>query len=303
MNKIALIMPYFGKSPVWFDLYLYSCSKNPFIDFIFFTDCLEPKTIYTNTIFHNISYKDYCEKISHTLNISFTPQSPYKLCDVRPFYGIIHKKELEGYAWWGYGDLDLVYGDLSLIINNTRKHRYKIITTHADRVAGHFTIVKNESKCCTYAYKIKKWREKIENEKIYGLDEHDLTLIVYPFQKVIWRLHRCINKLIKVHPYTFFNFFNVITNKIAQLHIKEYYTSPLPLIGEKWIYDIKKNKIIAPNKKEIPYLHFLFFKKTPFWNNNIYWMEDCWNININKINEYNYIVFDKKSINYCNDIK
>ena len=33
--KIAMIVPYFGKWPEWMDLYLYSCSKNPQVDFLF----------------------------------------------------------------------------------------------------------------------------------------------------------------------------------------------------------------------------------------------------------------------------
>lgn len=48
--KIAMIVPYFGKWPEWMDLYLYSCSKNPQVDFLFFTDCLVPATVYPNTL-------------------------------------------------------------------------------------------------------------------------------------------------------------------------------------------------------------------------------------------------------------
>lgn len=48
--KIAMIVPYFGKWPEWMDLYLYSCSKNPQVDFLFFTDCLMPATVYPNTL-------------------------------------------------------------------------------------------------------------------------------------------------------------------------------------------------------------------------------------------------------------
>lgn len=39
MKKAAIIIPYFGKFPEWFNLYLYSCKKNPEVDFIFYTDC------------------------------------------------------------------------------------------------------------------------------------------------------------------------------------------------------------------------------------------------------------------------
>lgn len=29
-NKIAIIVPYFGRFQEWFDMYLYSCSKNSY---------------------------------------------------------------------------------------------------------------------------------------------------------------------------------------------------------------------------------------------------------------------------------
>ena len=53
--------------------------------------------------------------MSDTLGINFTQKhKAYKLCGCKPFYGVIHKEELRGYDYWGFGDIDLIYGDLSL---------------------------------------------------------------------------------------------------------------------------------------------------------------------------------------------
>lgn len=68
-NQICIIVPYFGLFPVWFDLYLYPCSRQKNIDFIFFTDCTIPKVVYDNTIFISVSFDDYCTYISGKLNI------------------------------------------------------------------------------------------------------------------------------------------------------------------------------------------------------------------------------------------
>lgn len=48
--KYAIIIPYFGKWPVWFDLYLKSARENECIDFYFFTDCPLPQNIYGNLL-------------------------------------------------------------------------------------------------------------------------------------------------------------------------------------------------------------------------------------------------------------
>lgn len=71
--SVVQIILYFGRWPEYFDLYLYSCSHNPMIKFIFYTDCPIPKEVYDNTIFKSISYKDYCEFVGKKLGILFTP--------------------------------------------------------------------------------------------------------------------------------------------------------------------------------------------------------------------------------------
>lgn len=297
-NKIAIIIPYFGKFPDWIDLYLFSCSKNPFVDFLFFTDCEIPSKTYSNTFFYNYNYKDYCERISQTLNVKFYPKNAYKLCDVRPFYGILHKKELEDYQYWGYGDIDLIYGDLALLLNEKNLGKYELITTHADRIAGHFTVIKKDSNFSTLCYKIENWKSKLEDERGLGVDEHDFTWLVHPFQKHIWRFHRILSKIIQIHPYNFFKVFNNITNLFTDYSIKEYYTTPLPENGESWIYDIKKNRIINPDSIEIPYLHFLFFKKTPFRKTDNYWREDFYHIDNEFVKNNGFIIINNHNIMY-----
>ena len=60
--KYAIIIPYFGKWPVWFDLYLKSARENECIDFYFFTDCPLPQNIYGNIFFFKYSWDDYCNE-------------------------------------------------------------------------------------------------------------------------------------------------------------------------------------------------------------------------------------------------
>lgn len=293
-TKIAIIIPYFGKFPDWIDLYLFSCSKNSFIDFWFFTDCDIPHKVYKNTFFKKITFKEYCEWVSHALGITFAPENPYKLCDLKVFYGIIHENLLKEYDFWGFGDLDLMYGDLSLVVNKNTLGRYNIITTHADRVAGHFTIIKRESKYSAFCLKIKNWKDRLEDKFVFGLDEHDFTALIYPIHKWVWRLHR----LTSIHHYKLFAFFNAITRLFSDISIKEYNTSPLPKSGETWVYNIKLNKIIAPNKSEIPYLHFLFFKKTPFWDNENYWKDGYYQISDEFESNKGTIIVNNKSISF-----
>ena len=60
--------------------------------------------------------------------------------------------------------------------------------------------------------------------------------------------------------------------------LHEYWTSPQPKEGEQWIYDIKSSSITDFKKRSLPYLHFLFFKKTPWLKADKYWHEDFWKV-------------------------
>lgn len=177
-----MIIPFFGKWPEWIDLYLYSCSKNSFIDFLFYTDCKIPKKVYANTIFIEVSFSVYCERVSNILNIDFHPNAPYKLCDLKPFYGVIHENELRNYDWWGFGDMDLVYGDLKSFINEKNMKCHDLLTTHVDRVAGHFTIIRKSSKYNNICLQLHNWQAMLQSDKNYGIDENSFSKVVRPIK-------------------------------------------------------------------------------------------------------------------------
>ena len=297
--KIAIICPYFGLFPVWFDLYLYSCSKNEAVDFHFYTDCDIPKRTYMNTIFHKMEFRDYCRLVSDRLSIAFHPKSPYKLCDLKPFYGIVHEQDILEYDYWGFADMDLVYGDLSPLIDKAKSGRYNLITTHADRVAGHFTLIKTKSSYTHACLSISNWEKRLLDEYVYGLDEHDFTLIIYPLQKQIWRGYRLLGKRLGFIYYDFFRLFNCITNQCSRHYFQEYYTSILPKDAEEWSYDLKSGHVLNPKGISLPYLHFLFFKKTQHYKAEHYWKEGFWQIsNVDFDNLKGNIIFTNEKVEY-----
>lgn len=271
MNKIAIIIPYFGKWPEWMDLYLFSASIQKNIDFLFFTNCEIPTKVYKNTIFHKTDYKSYCKRISTSLNINFSSENkPYKLCDCRPFYGIIHKKELQDYEFWGFGDIDLIYGDLSLIINDSNLIKYNFISAHSDRISGHFSIMRNIKQYNNICYKINNWKEKLESEHFYSLDEsRDYGYLINPSKRLVDIAYSILFKFIyKKGVYRYYDKANRLTKIFhPKILFKERYTTPVPQKNSPYIYDMKSHQILVPKDqwyKMSPdggksYLHFLFF--------------------------------------------
>lgn len=272
--KVAQIIPYFGKWPEWIELYFYSCGQNPMVDFIFYTDCPLPEHRYKNTIFHQCSYGEYCELISKRLHIDYKCAKPYKLTDLKPFIGAIHEEELRGYDFWGMGDIDLVYGNLGMVINENNLTKYDVVTTHNYHIAGHCCFCRNNEYYRNLCFKITDWKLKVTDEKAMSLDEGEWSNLVCPHILAIRRIHKYVFSPFGIHYFKVLDILNPLLHKKVLLH--EYWTSPQPQKGELWRYDM--GKIFDDSNRELPYLHFLFFKKTPWLEKDEYWHEGFWKV-------------------------
>lgn len=291
MNKIALIIPYFGEFPEWMPLYLYSCSRQRNIDFLYFTDCKLPKKIYDNTIFIRTTFAEYCEKVSNRLNIDFHPIKSYKLCDLKPFYGMVHEDDLNKYEWWGFGDLDLIYGDLSLLVNGENMRKYDLLTTHIDKVAGHFTIVRKDSEFTRVPLKIPNWMDKLTLDKHVFLDETEFAELVKPWK--VKKMNRIDYHFLAKHtnPNKKFWYYYWMDKMFpfggARALMKEFFTTFKPKNNTCIYYNLESGDIKVPLNQEEKiikgaarlYLHFLYFKKTKYWAENThYWQPGFYQI-------------------------
>lgn len=305
MNKIALIIPYFtAYPPIWLNLNFYTCSKQSNIDFIYFTDCdeiIHLASKYSNIICHKISFEDYCNNVSNRLGLAFHPQHAYKLCDLKPFYGFIHEDILKQYDFWGYGDNDLVYGNLEVLTSDNMLNSYDVITTMSERIAGHFAIFRNNEKYRTLGFKCPQWKEHLLLNEHVGFDESDWVRLVLPEKRILTAIYKSLFKPFMSYGKWVEMTYRLYSNKWNRKFTKEMFTTPIPKDGDVWTYDNKTGKIIAPDGRELPYLHFLFFKKTKYLETDKYWKDDFWKIdNVGDCSEITGIYF---SVNEVNDKK
>lgn len=141
MNKIVFIIPYFGKFNNYFQLFLNSCAYNKNFDWLIFTNDKRTfkypnnvKVIYTN-------FEQIKKKIESLFDFPITLNSPYKLCDYRPAYGLIFKEYIKDYIAWGYCDSDLIWGNISHFITEQDFLEYDKIG-----IFGHCSLYKNTDK-------------------------------------------------------------------------------------------------------------------------------------------------------------
>lgn len=273
MAKTAIIITYFGKWPEWSPLFFHSCGKNPIVDFIFFTDCGLPQTPPLNCKFINISYLKYCKLVSDRLGIEFMPERAYKLCDLKPFYGFIHAEELLGYDYFGYGDIDLVYGNLQQWLEPFYAGKKDVFSTHSNCVSGHFCLIRNVGRYTLKGFQIKGWKKKLLSLENKVLDEGAYSHKIMPRIRFI--------RYVLDHFFGIKEFYKrqSILEKyscifLKHIDAKELCTSPWPAFTDYWTYDCESGIVVDKEGRNLPYLHYLFFKQTEYWKENFdYWKE------------------------------
>ena len=238
MKSIILIVPYIGKWPLWFEAHLVSIAKNPTVNWLFITDCELPKNYPNNVRFIPTSLESLNIKINTVLGMD-VPLSPRKLCDVRPAYGEIFQEYISDYDFWGFCDVDIIWGDIRAYVTEPILSEYDIISSRKETISGHFTILRNTAAINSLYLSIPDYRGMLSQNKLMRIDEEAFTAYLKTPEiqlkcKIWWQDYLMNNKNGKAH--------------------QEYYL-------DRWIW--QEGKIInTKTGQEVMYLHFINWKRT-----------------------------------------
>lgn len=256
MKKIVLIIPYFGKFPNYFQLFLNSCGKNETIDWIIFTDIEDEFQYPKNVRYISMNFSDIKGLIQKKFDFPICLEAPYKLCDYRPAYGYIFEKYIKGYDFWGYCDSDLLFGDLREFLTDNLLNQY-------DKIGylGHLALYKNNKKM-NMAFKKKvdghsRYREVFSTEGNCIFDEWDYPsihhiLLSNGFKIKYW------DKFLDIYPYD--DQFKQVVQKITDTkpEKRKEIISKQPVIAmikNGHVYSVYKNRGQL-EVEEMAYVHF-----------------------------------------------
>jgi len=170
--EIGFIVPYFGQWPHWISYYLKSCETNTSFHWFIITDLEQPVRKLPNVHFVPMSLKELTDRISNQLQINPVIRHPYKLVDFKPAFGIIFEDILQEFPYWGYTDLDLIYGNLSHFFTKDILWSYDIISPNAEFVPGHFSVFRNNTHI-NHLFKIcPNWKEIFQSLRCFCFDEY-----------------------------------------------------------------------------------------------------------------------------------
>ena len=171
MKTICYIVPYFGKLPEYFQLWLDTCAFNNTINWLVITDDATPYKFPKNVVRQLSTFAAIKQKIQHHYNFKISLNQSYKLCDYKMAYGEIFKDELIGYDFWGYCDIDLIWGQIRHFFTDEILNNYDKLG-----MKGHSTIYRNISEINSiYRLDLKdqlSFRKVFTDEKIYCTDNN-----------------------------------------------------------------------------------------------------------------------------------
>jgi hypothetical protein len=240
MKSIILILPYFGKWPIWFEAHLVSIAKNPTINWLIVTDCVVPESYPSNIKFVNTTLQDLNKKVNKIVEAN-VPLTPRKFCDLKPAYGAIFNEYSSNYDFWGFCDMDIIWGDIRKFITKDILENYDIISSRKEAISGHFNLFRNTASLNNLYKQVSNYKELFEESKFKWFDEYVLTnfikerLIENTFEyKVYWP--------------------TILLNQERGIDSRqEYYLN-------RWMWQNSK-MINTKTNEEVMYLHFINWKK------------------------------------------
>ncbi len=137
MHSLLTISCYFGKLPEHFPVFLKSIERNPTIDFLLITDC-NVENLPPNFRVHNCTFHEMRDRLQGLFDFPIVLDRPYKLCDYKPVWGLAFSEYLVGYDFWGYCDLDMIFGDIRAFLPDSVREKYDKIYK-----LGHLTYYRN----------------------------------------------------------------------------------------------------------------------------------------------------------------
>ncbi|WP_417791588.1 DUF6625 family protein [Stutzerimonas xanthomarina] len=258
--SIVLLIPYFGRWPFWMPFFLETVRHNPDINWLFFSNCGIPENLPPNVCIRECSFDSYCELVSTRLGITFRPGSAYKLCDIKPALGHIHAADIVNFDFWGFSDIDLVYGDLRGYFTPERLARFDLLSTHARRVSGHLCLMRNTTVMRELFMQVPCWRETFMKDEHCAFDEGAFSRLFVRHKNWPEGLRRIMDRFNQRRQRS--EFIEAFTTPNARIAWHDG-SSEFPA---RWIWREGRLTNDRDRAREFPYFHFITWK-SKVWPN------------------------------------
>ena len=168
--KIALVLPWYGPKPWFWPLFEKSASRIG-MDVIVVAE-KGFGVAERNFRVIEMSLDELARRAAATLGTEVNLMRGYKLCDLRPMYGVVFADILKDYDYWAYGDCDLVYGRMfNKFLEKATNGIWDVATVKRDLLSGPFTLMRNCDFVNNLFRRSAEWRDVLASSENKVFDE------------------------------------------------------------------------------------------------------------------------------------
>lgn len=255
MSRAALILPYFGRFPNYFPLFLKSFGLHPSFDLLIFTDDHSEYDYPENVKVHFTTFEETKDLFRSKISPEICIPNVHKLCEYKPTYGFVYSDYIREYEYWGYCDCDVIMGDLTAFVT-------PLFDEHYDKIfaLGHLSFVRNTTEN-NALFMCELNGEKIYEQALFQPETYWLDESYKPDRKDINSLFTVSGKKVFFQDYS-------LNPKIETLYFRQlvfdYPTYVYNQISEspfyvQWlsghIFKVSAKGLFGVKKKEYCYLH------------------------------------------------
>lgn len=188
-HRIVLLSTYFGPTPWYFPYFVLSCRYNPSVDFLLFADHETGLELPPNVRFIKMTLEAFRRKATSVLgfDVVTTPQ-PYKICDLRPAFGLLFHEYVQEYDFWGQADTDILFGNIRKFLDDTILDNYDMICLRHDYISSWFTLYRNNERMNHLFKESSDYKKVFTTERYFNFDETNLTFFEFahsvPYQQI-----------------------------------------------------------------------------------------------------------------------
>ena len=206
-SRITFLIPFLGNWPQYIDLFLAGCSTNTIARFLLCAERPPVNNLPGNVRHIPMSSGEILERLRKGTGLGLGNISGHKLCDFRPFFPMVFNDLLRDAEFWGYCDIDLMFGRLDQGFDQALLESVDAFSAHPNQFVGHLTFVRNLPEINRLAFEIPRWQELCLSPIAEHVDEERFSDVLRNHPQVRWwrpeSLERELRKPFCRHAVTF----------------------------------------------------------------------------------------------------
>lgn len=170
--NICLILVWLGPWPEYYPYFLESCILNPKITWKIFSNN-ETGTGSYEHVQHVYLERDRLEiMVKQKTGLEASLADPYKICDLKPAFGELFSEYLDGFDYWGYCDMDVLWGNVMKFISGYLLEGLDVLSCYPGFLSGPLTIYRNSATVNSLYRECPSYREILQKKECQGFDEN-----------------------------------------------------------------------------------------------------------------------------------